>query len=101
MTNVSGSSKCYCFKQNFRFHRLSYKKVYSLCVGMLNKLCSFEGCDNIAEVGGHIECRYGRNWYIAPICSECNEISYNDLERKLKKDIDIVLVKCNCNYVFY
>ena len=38
-------------------------------------LCSFSGCRNEANVGGHIWLQGIKKAFIAPICSDCNDIS--------------------------
>lgn len=40
--------------------------------------CSRKSCDNISEVGGHVQ-EHGKNtrnyWYIVPLCKKCNNIN--------------------------
>lgn len=96
MSNVSGSSKCKCFKEDFRDFEVSYKRIYEDLVTDF-KECRFEGCNNLASCGGHLKKSYGKsNWYIVPICSSCNHTSRDGLKRKLKKNTRILKVTCKC-----
>jgi hypothetical protein len=44
--------------------------------------CSVMNCNNNLEVGAHVQKdgSYDKNWYIVPICQDCNAKTYSSLE---------------------
>jgi len=44
--------------------------------------CPVKNCGNKPEVGAHVQknSSYDKNWYIIPICQDCNAKTYSSLE---------------------
>lgn len=55
--------------------------------------CSFEGCPNVAQVGGHVWVRQ-MGCFIAPICKSCNSCDnqsrYQGAGAQLRRNIEIL-----------
>lgn len=54
----------------------------------ISSWCARKGCDNISEVGGHVQ-EHGKStrnyWYIVPLCKKCNN-SYNETSFEVSDD---------------
>ncbi len=60
--------------------------------------CSFYGCSNDAEVGGHLDVnrRSEEYYYIAPICKQCNGSSEKKMEyHDMKKNTAYLKIERN------
>ena len=82
-------------------NRKRWKSAWEQCTGRSFNKCSFYGCGNDAEVGGHLEVK-GRNnsdyHYIAPICYSCNN-SDSDNYLHMKQNVAYMKIPINsCVY---
>jgi len=50
--------------------------------GQTTKKCVVKGCDNLPEVGGHVQKNSAsdKSWYIIPICKSCNGLKGQELD---------------------
>jgi len=95
MWNVQGSSKCPCLQHQGQ-PICSWLAVCKIVTGKRPGLCSFDGCSNKATCGGHVKYVNGRTWYLAPICSSCNNTNSDDIATPMKAGTIIVKIKCPC-----
>ena len=82
--------------------RKNWKQFYMDVSGRNFATCSFKGCSNPADVGGHLHVKeLSRNYhYIAPICSSCNQqTDYYYIEMKKNTAyVKIPINSCVNNY---
>ncbi len=70
----------------------SWKEWWEAKKGRTFGECSKRGCNNRAEVGGHVKKEMGTNeWYIVPLCKGCNGMHGQSFE-VLKFDLEAVSV---------
>jgi hypothetical protein len=59
----------------------SWLKHWENFGGCFATICSVDGCNNDAEVGGHVQKVGSDNkWYIIPLCKSCNNKRGEELE---------------------
>lgn len=70
--NKTSKKKCNCTSWFAHWKMYSLQKI---------KTCVVVDCENIAEVGGHVQKNSkSDDWYIIPICKPCNGKSGEQLE---------------------
>eukprot|EP00949_MAST-11_sp_MAST-11-sp1_P003348 g3348.t1 len=84
--NIDGSSDA-------QAHSGSWLRDAEKATGRQRGRCSFEGCANRAEVGGHVWIK-GIGCFLAPICRQCNfagnEDRYQGAGARLRKNIEVM-----------
>lgn len=82
--NLNGTSqnKCNCGTWLAHWEKIS-KQTFDKC--------AIEGCDTVAEHGGHVQKVDGNdgNWYVVPLCAECN-VGRKNVEFELKEGMELV-----------
>jgi len=89
--NLNGTSdnKCTCCS-SWVEHHLKHSKS-------TRNVCSALGCGKIFEAGAHVQIKdpeYSNKWYIALLCSTCNNPA-NNVEFFIKKSAYLVSARCD------
>lgn len=95
MWNVQGSSYCDCFEDEDG-DQPYWIELWKEVTGEPVDKCSFRGCKNDATCGGHLQYVSSRQWYLAPICGECNEIWNDNHARPLRAQTVLAKIRCHC-----
>lgn len=87
LNNINGTSQNYCNCGSWLKHWKNFSKQ------SLPTYCPEKSCRNTPEVGAHVQkdSSYDKNWYIIPLCSECNKYTNGSLD----VSDSIVLVSAN------
>lgn len=79
-------------------NRLNSISMWQTCTGRRANKCSFNACENDADVGGHLELK-GRNnrdyHYVAPICYYCKYTDFVNY-RTMKRNVAYMRIPINC-----
>jgi len=74
--NINGTSDNVCNCGSWLNHWKNFSKQ------SLPTYCSKKGCTKKPEVGAHVQkdSLYDKNWYIVPLCKDCNAKTRGSLE---------------------